>query len=248
MHHKKKKKIVGGADYNLSSTHVLINSYGKGTSFRLIMSSLHVIGVDVGGTNTDTAILRGGRVVAKAKTPTTADKTGGVVSSIRSALASLPSEEARAEVLGSLARVSIGTTHFTNAVQKRDGSSLDRVVVIRLCGSASRGMPPFADFPGELKELVYGGEYMIRGGLEYNAEEIDPIDPEEVRGCVREILSDSNSGDGLRVKHVVISGVFSPCDKPCGRQEKEVEEIVKKECPEISCTLSHQVCRQETKK
>lgn len=195
----------------------------------------YVIGVDVGGTNTDTAILSGGEVVTKAKTPTTEDKTAGVVNSIQAALESLP-EASRPHIISNLARVSIGTTHFTNAVKKRDGRSLDRVAVIRLCGSASRGFPPFLDFPEELRELVFGGVYMIDGGVEYNAKEIAPVNPDEVRRCVGEILSRSPP-----VRHVVIAGVFAPCDEPGGRQEKLVEEIVKAEAPELSCTLSHQV-------
>lgn len=196
-----------------------------------------VIGVDVGGTNTDTAILCDGKVFTKAKTRTTEDKTGGVVDSITAALNSLSSED-RLKVLGSLDRVSIGTTHFTNAVKKRDGRSLDRVAVIRLCGSASRGIPPFVDFPSELQELVFGGAYMLGGGVESNGREISPVDAEEVRGCVRDILSRDPP-----VRNVVISGVFSPCDE--GKQEKMAEEIVKKECPQLSCTLSHHVRSRE---
>lgn len=195
----------------------------------------YVIGVDVGGTNTDTAILCGGRVVTKAKTPTTEEKTGGVVDSIQAALNSL-SEEDRAKVLSNLDRVSIGTTHFTNAVQKRDGSSLDRVAVIRLCGSASRALPPFSDFPEDLKALVFGGQYMVNGGVEYDAKEISAVDPDEVRACVGKMLSGSPP-----VRNVVVSGVFAPCDQPCGRQEQLVEEILQVEFPELSYTLSYQV-------
>ncbi len=195
-----------------------------------------MLGVDVGGTNTDTAILCGTRVVAKAKVPTSQGKTRGVVDSIKAALDSIP-EETRAQILKHLSRVSIGTTHFTNAVKKRDGGSFDKVAVLRLCGSASRGLPPYTDFPEDLKDILYGGSFMVDGGLEYNADEMVPINPDEIRGCVRQIV-DSDPP----VRNVVISGVFSPCDEPCGRQEKEVEEIMKSVCPELSCTLSHEVC------
>ena len=37
------------------------------------------IGIDVGGTNTDAVLLEGSRVVHAAKTPTTADVTGGIL-------------------------------------------------------------------------------------------------------------------------------------------------------------------------
>lgn len=62
-----------------------------------------VIGVDVGGTNTDTVILHEGKVFAKAKTRTTEDKTGGVYNSIQAALGSLTGES-RLQVLNNLAR------------------------------------------------------------------------------------------------------------------------------------------------
>lgn len=206
----------------------------------ILQRMAYVVGVDVGGTNTDTAILCGSKIVAKGKRPTTEDKTQGVVNSIRAALDHLCSGEQavdRSKVLDSLSRVSIGTTHFTNAVNKRDGGSLKRVAVIRLCGCASRALPPFSDFPDELKEMIFGGAYMLSGGLEYDRKEISAVDEKEVRECVQQILKDDPP-----VRHVVISGVFAPCDDPCGRQEREVERIVKDECSQLSCTLSHEVC------
>lgn len=214
------------------------NNHNGSFSATQIAAMSYVIGVDVGGTNTDTAILCGGEVVTKAKTPTTEEKTGGVVNSIQAALGSL-SEEDRTNVLSNLERVSIGTTHFTNAVRKRDGACLDKVAVIRLCGSSSRGLPPFADFPEDLKTLVFGGKYMVKGGVEYNAQEIGSVDLDEVRGCIREILSGTPP-----VRNVVVSGVFSPCDEPCGRQEKLVEQLLRAEYPELSYTLSYQVRRK----
>ena len=46
------------------------------------------LGVDVGGTNTDAVVLDGsGRVLAKAKTPTTPDVTTGIVQAIDLVLA-----------------------------------------------------------------------------------------------------------------------------------------------------------------
>ena len=127
----------------------------------------YVVGVDVGGTNTDTAILCGKVVVAFAKVrscccfcckafqccpvvqrPTTKDVTAGIVNSIQSSLDSLPAPK-RAQVVSNLARVSIGTTHFTNAVKERS-RLLKKVAVIRLCGTASVGLPPFVDFLPDL--------------------------------------------------------------------------------------------------
>ena len=198
----------------------------------------YVIGIDVGGTNTDTAILHGSKVMAKAKRLTTQDKTQGIIDSLQAALVSVPADPGKENVLANLQRVSIGTTHFVNAVKERAAQHLKRVAVIRLCGTASRDLPPFADFPKDLTALVYGGKFMVQGGLEYDAkQEISSLDDEELRKTIREITKQDPP-----VKNVVISGVFAPCDNPKDNQEMRALAIIKQECPDISCTLSHEVC------
>ena len=110
------------------------------------------------------------------------------------------------------------------------------MVVIRLCGSASRALPPFSDFPQDLCEIVYGGAYMLSGGLEYSGEIIAPISEKEIRGCVQEILKLDPP-----VRNLVISGAFSPRDDPLEGQEVQAGRIVRDACPDISFTLSHGV-------
>jgi len=105
---------------------------------------MYRIGVDVGGTNTDAAILdiraiqtesRG--VLATCKTSTTAHVTDGIKTAIESVL--LKSGIDRSQVLN----VAIGTTHFVNAVAEYDERRLSRVAVIRLCGPYTRKVPHF---------------------------------------------------------------------------------------------------------
>lgn len=98
------------------------------------------IGVDVGGTNTDAAIVdttaatntssRG--VITSGKTPTTPDVTTGIYTTIEQVLADTKID--RRNVLS----VAIGTTHFVNAVVQADRTRLSRVAVIRLCGPFTR--------------------------------------------------------------------------------------------------------------
>jgi N-methylhydantoinase A/oxoprolinase/acetone carboxylase beta subunit len=97
--------------------------------------SAYRIGVDVGGTNTDAAIIniadtlsssRG--VCASSKTPTTADVTTGIYTAIEDVLAK--SGVNRENVLS----VAVGTTHFVNAVVQADARRLKKVAVVRLCG------------------------------------------------------------------------------------------------------------------
>lgn len=53
--------------------------------------------------------------------------------------------------LNEIEAVAVGTTHFVNALIERNEDFLDRVAVIRLCGKFTRGTPPFASFPRELR-------------------------------------------------------------------------------------------------
>lgn len=138
--------------------------------------------------------------------------------------------------MANVSRVSIGTTHFLNAVLERDVEKLSRVAVIRLCGSASKAIPPFADFPPDLCNIIFGGVYMVSGGLEYNGVPIAQVDVVELRKCVQEIVQGEQG-----IRNVVISGVFSPRDSPTEGQEALAARVVQEECPDISCTLSHGV-------
>lgn len=97
------------------------------------------IGVDVGGTNTDAAIIdiaatdsasRG--VCASSKTPTTTDVTSGIHAVIEDVLSKTAVN--RQDVLS----VAIGTTHFVNAVVEADARRLSKVAVVRLCGPFTR--------------------------------------------------------------------------------------------------------------
>ena len=105
------------------------------------------IGVDVGGTNTDAAIIditaadtpsRG--VCASYKALTTVDVTSGIHTAIGNVLAK--SHVDRKHVLS----VAIGTTHFVNAVVEADSRRLSKVAVIRLWGPFTRKIGNYSLF------------------------------------------------------------------------------------------------------
>ena len=196
------------------------------------MAAPYVVGVDVGGTNTDAVILVGKKVLSSCKRPTTADKTQGVVDAIQGALDALQSSS-RDTVIQSTSRVSIGTTHFVNAVVERARDKLSPVAAIRLCGPASRSLPPFVDFPSDLKKLLCGRVYMVEGGLECSGREISPVNQEELKRIAAELLAMTPP-----LKNVVITGVFSPLDAVEGGQEREAAAILRTVSPDFSCTLS----------
>lgn len=105
---------------------------------------MYRIGIDVGGTNTDAAILdvralsstsRG--VLASCKTPTTPDVTSGIKHAVEEVLKKSNVNKEN------LLSVAIGTTHFVNAVVQNDAGRLSRVAVVRLCGPYTREVGGF---------------------------------------------------------------------------------------------------------
>lgn len=183
------------------------------------------IGIDVGGTNTDAVVMLGREVRAACKSPTTAD----VGSGIRAALTEvLRQAEARGADIGA---VMIGTTHFTNAfVQAR---SLAKVGVIRLAAPATTSLPPFADWPDRLREVVAGPAYVVRGGYNYDGSQI----AEPVR---EEILAAAKAIRDAGARAVAISSVFAPVNEG---QEQFARDIVLEVIPDSSITLSHELGR-----
>ena len=188
-----------------------------------------VVGVDVGGTNTDAVILdkneKEVRVISKAKTYTTGDVTNGVQVAIHLALINTRKENQPLAVQ----QVNVGTTHFINAIV--EGKGLSKVSVIRLCGTASRKLPPFSDFPERLNELVKGSVFLVGGGYQFDGSEIESVSHAEIIHCVEQLKK-------AREKNIVVSGIFSPVRQ---QQEDKVVELIRDLYPEASITASHQV-------
>ena len=185
-----------------------------------------VIGIDVGGTNTDAVVVdrvRGkARVLSAAKTLTTADITSGVKEAIRLALLKLENRFTSVAVQ----QVNIGTTHFINAVV--EGKRLAKVSVIRLCGTASKRLPPFSDFPSNIADAIKGSVFLVNGGYQFDGQDITKLDKTELLSVVETLKSRGE-------RHIVVSGIFSPVRPD---QEDEVVELIKTHYPEASVTAS----------
>lgn len=179
------------------------------------------IGVDVGGTNTDGVLLDPSatapspRVLAWHKTATTSDPGDGIRAAVAGVLASASVSPSR------VAAVSIGTTHFVNAVVGRDASRLSRVAVLRLSGPFGRHSPPCVAWPPDLRRLVLGYHASVPGGLEVDGRPISELDEAAVR---RECAAIRARG----IRSVVVNGVFSPIDAVL-RQEERAAAIVRDE-------------------
>jgi len=183
------------------------------------------IGVDVGGTNTDAVAMSGNEVAGWAKAVTTADVTAGIVTAVRSLLAGddLPTAE--------IGAVMIGTTHFTNALV--EGRRLVPTAVVRLGLPATKGIPPFIDWPDRLRGVLGHHVYLCHGGHEFDGRLITPIDHGELRAAARDIASKG-------VRSVAVASVFSPVDDS---YEHEAQEVLLDEVPELDISLSSEIGR-----
>lgn len=195
------------------------------------------IGVDVGGTNTDGVIIDPSQasspnkgILAHHKAPTTTNPSDGINAAITHMFtASEPPISP-----GDVASVTIGTTHFVNAVVERDANRLCRVAVLRLAGPFGKHAPPCVDWPGDMRDLVLGFWASVDGGLEVDGVLIRELD----EGALREqcqVIKEK----GIRA--VVVNGVFSPIDTVY-RQEERAAEIVREVLgADIDVVLSKEV-------
>jgi N-methylhydantoinase A/oxoprolinase/acetone carboxylase beta subunit len=183
------------------------------------------IGIDVGGTNTDAVLLQGTQVIAATKRPTTPEVGDGVIAALRAVL------EQSSVAADAMQAVMIGTTHFVNAVvQRRD---LTPVAALRVSLPAAARIPPFSDWPADLRGLVRGQIHMVQGGHEVDGRPIMPIDTIAIRNAARAMRQEG-------VVSVGITAAFSPLT---AEAEEIAADIVRNEYPEIAITQSHNLGR-----
>jgi N-methylhydantoinase A/oxoprolinase/acetone carboxylase beta subunit len=186
---------------------------------------MYRIGIDVGGTNTDTVVMRGRTVIATAKAGTTDDVASGLIESLQAALrqAAVIREHVRTVV--------IGTTQFTNAVIQRRG--LRPTAVIRLCMPATQCLPPMVDWPEDLHTAIGDHTYLTNGGYEFDGRPISPLNAAEI----------TRIGADIRAKGidaVAICGVFSPINDA---MERDAAALIATACPNAGITISMPIGR-----
>ncbi|KAF7562839.1 hypothetical protein G7046_g1281 [Stylonectria norvegica] len=195
-----------------------------------------IIGVDVGGTNTDAVaidlslsdIRREKSILAHFKTPTTKEVKDGIEVALRDVIGQL-SQTSRNAIVA----VNLGTTvsvipEFPNA------NKLARVALLRLCGPYAREVPPFAGLPDDLRPITEGYSKCLPGGLEVDGRVIVPIDEDAVREAAEEIRQ-------AGINNIAIIGTYSPIDSTF-HQEDHVQDILRSVLGhKINVTLSHHV-------
>lgn len=193
-----------------------------------------LIGVDVGGTNSDLVVVdplqleeehRG--VLAWHKAVTTPDVCVGIKKAIKTVLEDPQNDIQKSEIVS----VTIGTTHFINAVIERDSNRLEKVAVIRLCGPYGKDMPPFGDFPEDLKLIINGFWCSLDGGYRVDAKEIRPLDEDGLRAACGKIRA-------LGISAVALVSTFANMNN---EHELRAAEIVREEIPDVDVVMSHTI-------
>ncbi|GAA2868274.1 hypothetical protein GCM10010517_27990 [Streptosporangium fragile] len=194
------------------------------------------VGVDVGPTNTDAAVLdETGAVRATVKVASVpGDPVAGVVAAL-GALAAAPAPVAPPGTFAALAtpgtaatsidRISIGLRGAARAVAERD--RLCRVAVLRIGGPAAQAVRPLYGWPADLLETVRAGTAIVDGGGGLSPEDWIPLDRDAVARFAARVAG--------RAEAVAITGVFAPVD---GAQEREAAEIVRAELGPLPVSLS----------
>lgn len=183
------------------------------------------IGVDVGGTNTDAALLDGNKVLSSIKSPTTDDVGLGVVGAIGQVM-----QQSGCRV-SDITSVMIGTTQFTNAFV--EGKKLVPVATFRAALPATRDVMPMVEFPPHLKEPIGDLSYLVAGGYEFDGRSIAPLDELAVAKGARDMKARG-------VRSAAVSSVFAPINDT---MEKRMAEIILNEAPDTELTLSSEIGR-----
>jgi N-methylhydantoinase A/oxoprolinase/acetone carboxylase beta subunit len=156
---------------------------------------MYRLGVDVGGTNTDSVIIdENVQVIAEVKVPTTADIQSGILEAITEVLRN--SDIDRRDIT----RAMLGTTQCTNAIVER--KNLAQIGVLRIGAPATLGIRPMVDWAEDLQSVAELVE-ITGGGFEHDGKEIAPFDEKAAR-----FFFERCKAKGL--KSIAISSVFSP--------------------------------------
>lgn len=166
-------------------------------------------------------------IVAWKKSSTTKNPSDGINKVIREMF-----EESNIDP-HDVASVTIGTTHFINAVVEMDQSRLAKVAVIRLCGPFSQDIPIGIDWPPRLRNVICGYRGLVDGGLEIDGSLIAELNKDEVRRHCEIIKSQG-------IKSIAIIGIFSPIDVVY-KQEETAAEIARSVYPEANIVCSKEV-------
>jgi len=183
------------------------------------------IGIDVGGTHTDSVILdQNDKLVSAEKVDTTEDVSTGINEALVKVLSS--SSIDRKKIIA----VMFGTTHCTNAVVER--KNLAHVGLLRIGKPATVGIPPLFSMPKDLRKAMGDTWAMVHGGHEFDGREIWAFD----EGATKDVAVDFKSRG---VESVAIASVFSPVNS--SHEERAAKIFAEIMGPKVPLTVSHKI-------
>jgi N-methylhydantoinase A len=194
------------------------------------------IGVDVGGTHTDVAVVMGERMERGKALTTYDDFSRGVLEAIGVAAEQL--EMTQEELLGKTRVLINGTTVVTNAITQLRGSNVGVVVTAGFKDTFRiAGGPRKNEYDDHLQtnvpDLVARDAIAeVQERLNYAGEEVTPLNEDELEQGVKRLVEEVGI-DALAI--CFLSSYINP------EHELRAEEVIKKLYPDLFVTASHRV-------
>lgn len=180
-----------------------------------------IIGVDVGGTNTDTVLLENGKIIGHSKVKTTLNVSDGIVASIKQVLELTRTDKQKVRY------VNLSTTHMLNALLQ---GHVSPVGIIRIGAPSTTALPPQCDWTNKyLAQKINGYTSILSGGYLYDGNVATPLNNNE-------IIETAAMLKHLNLKHAALTGVFSQL---APQQELKTAEILRSLLPDLHISLSY---------
>lgn len=170
----------------------------------------YIIGIDIGGTNTDAVLVdRNQKLIGAVKTSTTSDISIGFIKAIQQLLKETKVNKS------DVALISLGTTHAVNAILQC--CNLYKVGVLRIAGQNPKAIPSCFGWPMALKAALYAGTETIHGGFDCQGNPITSFKEKEALEAIERLLEKG-------AESLAVIGVFAPLNP---QQEVAVEALIK---------------------
>jgi N-methylhydantoinase A len=173
-----------------------------------------IIGIDVGGTNTNAVLWQEGLIVATAVYPTDHQN---LILSVQAVLEQIRTALPQAQTANF--ELHLSTTLTTNAIIEGRGEPAAALII------PGPGVNPAdLEFPFPV--------YTVKGAIDHRGRETEPLDPEELRRQLRLIRQSGRTA-------LAIAGKFAPRNP---QQELTIDGLVRQEFPEFKhVTLGHRL-------
>jgi N-methylhydantoinase A/oxoprolinase/acetone carboxylase beta subunit len=179
----------------------------------------YVIGIDVGGTNTDIVVIDENEQIVFSKKKLTTERASEGILALLLDIFKLYS-------INLIKRIVVGTTSSLNNILER--KNLEGVGLIRLAKNSEDSIPPCFEWPEDLKQIILKKYVSCFGGFECDGKEIYPLNMDEIKRIGLEFFNQ-------KIKRVVINSPFSHLFKDHEEKIlKILEEFYDKKNIEIS--------------